>query len=256
VIILLVVLGALAQIWAWRLVAVRFLSIWTGSVTALAACGIAAIITDRISLSPKVSILVATVAGIAAGFALYAATRIFLLEVRSPQLQRASEEIYEQQRSLSTPTAVLISLALAVPGEELFWRGLFQGRASQTFGAFGGALATWIGYLVVNASSGFLALVMGAAVGGAVWGGLAWWTQGVLAPILCAGDPTAARSRDARPPRGSPLLPRVRASGRTARHAGGVRAHRRPPVGDHRAAVRQGEDVASRRSGGRPGPGR
>ena len=39
----------------------------------------------------------------------------------------------------------------------------------------------------VNAASGFLALVAGAVVGGAVWGALAWWTHGVLAPLLCHG---------------------------------------------------------------------
>ena len=185
------VLGALAQIWAWRLVAVKFLSIWTASVPALATCGAAALLTERVSLSPKVSVVVATVGGVAAGVALYAATRAFLTVVRSPELHRASADIYEQQRSLSTSAALVLSLLLAVPGEELFWRGLFQGRASQTLGEFGGAVLTWICYVVVNASSGFMALVMGAVAGGAVWGGLAWWTHGVLAPLLCHGIWTA-----------------------------------------------------------------
>src|SRR5205814_1084325 len=83
----------------------------------------------------------------------------------------------------STPAALVVSLALAVPGEELFWRGLFQGKASQVFGTFGGALLTWICYVVVNASSGMTALMAGAVVGGGVWGALALWTHGVLAPL-------------------------------------------------------------------------
>ncbi|MFN2543740.1 MAG: type II CAAX prenyl endopeptidase Rce1 family protein [Actinomycetota bacterium] len=187
-IFLLMALGGLAQIWAWRLVAVRFLSIWTATVPALATCGLAALVTERVSLSPKVSVAVAGVVGVVAGFALYASTRAFLLAGRgSPMLRRASSEVYAEQRTVPTPLAVVLSLAFAVPGEELFWRGLFQGRASGAFGAFGGAALAWICYVLVNASSGFLALVAGALVGGATWGALAWWTHGVLAPLLCHG---------------------------------------------------------------------
>src|SRR5205085_4775795 len=149
----LMALGGLAQIWAWRLVAVRYLSVWTGSVPALVACGAAALISDRVSLSPKVSAPVAIVAGLAAGLALFLATREFLVvATASPTLRRASREIYREQGSLSTPAALVISLALAVPGEELFWRGLFQGKASQVFGGFGGALLTWGSYVVVNST--------------------------------------------------------------------------------------------------------
>lgn len=183
---LLMALGGLAQIWAWRLVAVRYLTIWSASVPALAACGLAALITDRLSLSPSVSVPIAFVGGLAAGVALFIATRGFLVvATASPTLRRASREIYREQGSLSTPAALLVSLALAVPGEELFWRGVFQGKASQVFGSFGGALLTWGSYIVVNASSGMPALVAGAVVGGGVWGLLAWWTHGVLAPLVC-----------------------------------------------------------------------
>ena len=107
--------------------------------------------------------------------------------VGSPTFRRASREVYDEQENVPLPLALVISLGLAVPGEELFWRGLFQGRASQVFGSFGGALLTWGSYLVVNAASGLPALVAGALVGGAVWGALAWWTHGVLAPLLCHG---------------------------------------------------------------------
>jgi membrane protease YdiL (CAAX protease family) len=43
----------------------------------------------------------------------------------------------------------------------------------------------------VNALSGSLPLVAGAAVGGAVWGAFALWTHGVLASLLCHGVWTA-----------------------------------------------------------------
>jgi membrane protease YdiL (CAAX protease family) len=186
VIVALMILGALAQIVAWRLLAVRALSIWSSSVPALAVCGVASLISGRVSLSPKVSIAVAIPVGLVAGLLLFAATRGFLaVAVSSPTLRRASQEAYAEQQSLPTTTALVLSLALAVPGEELFWRGLFQGRASVTFGAFGGALVTWLCYIAVNATSGLMALVAGAFVGGAVWGALAWWSHGVLASLLC-----------------------------------------------------------------------
>jgi membrane protease YdiL (CAAX protease family) len=188
VIYLLMTLGGLAQIWAWRLLAVGALSIWTSSVPALAACGIAALITNRVALSPKVSIALSIPAGLVAGVALFAATRGFLAVAGgSPTLRRASRDVYDEQLNLPLPLALVLSLGLAVPGEELFWRGLFQGKASGVFGHFGGALVTWLCYVAVNATSGLLALVAGALVGGAVWGALSWWTHGVLAPLLCHG---------------------------------------------------------------------
>jgi membrane protease YdiL (CAAX protease family) len=180
------VLGGLVQIWAWRLVAVRFLSIWTATVPALAVCGAAALVTNRVALTPNASVWIAAIVGVVAGVALFAATRGFMLVAGgSPQFRRASRQVYAKQRDLPLPLGLLVSLALAVPGEELFWRGLFQGRVASVFGSFGGALLTWICYVVVNAASGFIALVAGAVVGGAVWGALAWWTHGVLAPLLC-----------------------------------------------------------------------
>jgi membrane protease YdiL (CAAX protease family) len=50
----------------------------------------------------------------------------------------------------------------------------------------------WLGYVVANAASGSLPFVAGAAVGGAVWAGLALWTKGVLASVLCHAVWTAA----------------------------------------------------------------
>ena len=183
---LLMALGGLAQIWAWRLVAVGYLSIWGATVPALGACGIAALITAEVALSPKVSVPIAIVAGLAAGVVLYAATRGFLVvATASPYLRRASQEIYSEQGSLSTGMALVLSLAIAVPGEELFWRGLFQGQGVADLGNLGGFLLAWLSYIVVNAASGMPALILGGIVGGFVWGALALWTHGVLAALCC-----------------------------------------------------------------------
>ena len=126
----------------------------------------------------------------------------------SPTFRRASREVYDEQRNLPLPVAVVLSLGLAVPGEELFWRGLFQGKASGVFGHLGGAVATWLCYVVVNATSGLLALVAGALVGGVVWGALAWWTHGVLAALLCHGVWTGLML--VRPPVARPASMRIR----------------------------------------------
>jgi uncharacterized protein len=188
VIYLLMALGGLAQLWAWRLVAVGYLSIWTASVPALAACGAAALISGEVELSPNVAVPLAAAGGFVAGIVLYAATRgFFWVSSGSPYFRRAAREIYQEQGSVSTGLALILSLGFAVPGEELFWRGLFQSQASDIFGTLAGVLLTWISYIVVNAASGMAALIMGAIVGGAAWGALAWWTHGVLAALICHG---------------------------------------------------------------------
>ena len=70
-----------------------------------------------------------------------------------------------------------------VPAEELFWRGLFQGRLAQATTAAAAAAIAWLGYIVANVASHSLPIVAGAIVGGAVWGVLAWWSGGVLASL-------------------------------------------------------------------------
>ncbi len=71
-----------------------------------------------------------------------------------------------------------------VPAEELFWRGLFQGRLDQSLAALAAAAWTWLAYVGTNVASGSLPIVAGAVVGGALWTGLALWSGGVLASLL------------------------------------------------------------------------
>jgi len=71
------------------------------------------------------------------------------------------------------------------PAEELFWRGLVTPRLQASLPVLSGPGLAWIMYSAANAASGELPIVMGALVGGALWGALAVLTEGVLAPILC-----------------------------------------------------------------------
>ena len=77
-----------------------------------------------------------------------------------------------------------MSLVLAVPGEELFWRGIAYRVGVETAATAGvAAIAVCLLYVVANVPSRSLPIVAGALVGGAVWGALAWWSGGVLAPL-------------------------------------------------------------------------
>jgi len=78
-------------------------------------------------------------------------------------------------------------VGLSVPGEELFWRRFVQLELVQALdGAtlLAAALA-WGAFAFANLFSRNLAIVTGAAVGGAVWCGLFWWTGGVAASLAC-----------------------------------------------------------------------
>ncbi|MDP9340870.1 MAG: CPBP family intramembrane metalloprotease [Actinomycetota bacterium] len=181
-----VVIGGVAEAAAWWLVWRRRVSVWVAPGPVLAAAGLAAVATGKVSLCPAVSGAVAVSAGVGAGVALFGATRVFVWAVERawPAFRRHAEAIYDQRGGLSVPAAVGAALVV-VAGEELFWRGLVQGRLSQAVGRTGGALAAWGAYFAANAPSGSLPILAAAVVGGAVWGVLAFWTRGILAPLLC-----------------------------------------------------------------------
>lgn len=179
-------LGLVAETVAWRVVMARGQSIWVVIGLVLAAMGIAAVLAGPPPLSPAVGPVVASAVGAGSGVVLYMATRVFLLMIRGwRRFHRQAEKLYGERGSLSLPAALLVAAGLAVLGEELFWRGLFQARLSASAGGIGGAGLTWGAYLSANLSSGNLPIIAGAIVGGAVWGTLALWTHGVLASVLC-----------------------------------------------------------------------
>ena len=186
VIAVLMAAGALAVVVAWRLVRSGIVSIWAAMGTAAGAAGLAALATGRVELSPRVHWTVALWVALAAGVLLYAATVAFLLVVRRWDVfERHVAEIYDQRKGLPIAAALVIAAGVTAPGEEFFWRGLFQGRLAETVGPWLGAAFTWGGYVAANGASQSLAIVAGAVVSGAVWGALAAWTGGVLASVVC-----------------------------------------------------------------------
>jgi membrane protease YdiL (CAAX protease family) len=179
-------LGGVAVFVAWRLVDLGRVSIWVALTPVMAAAAIASVATGTLALSANVAVGLAAVAGLGAGVLLYLATAAFVLIVRRWHVfDRHVAEIYDQRRGLSLGLALLLAAAVNATGEELFWRGLWQSRLAVTIGWPAGAVVTWVAYVLANMASRSLPIAAGAVVGGVVWGALALWTHGVLAPLLC-----------------------------------------------------------------------
>lgn len=181
-----IVVGAVAELVAWRMVVARRRSVWVVMGLTLASMGIVAALVRPPVLSPAVSPAAAAAAGAGAGVLLYLATFAFVVMIRRWRTFRAHAlATYDRRGALSLPATLLLAAGVMAIGEELFWRGLFQPRLSEAVGRTGGATLTWAAYIVANLASGSLPIIAGAVVGGAVWAGLAFWTRGVLASLLC-----------------------------------------------------------------------
>jgi membrane protease YdiL (CAAX protease family) len=186
VIVALIVVGALAVAAAWALVAAGRVSGWPAMGAMLGALGVAALVTGRVELASRVGLGAALWGGLAAGVVLWAATVAFVMVVRRwPVFDRHVAEIYDQRRGLSLWLALFLAGGVTATGEELFWRGLAQGYLAGSLGWPGAAAAVWAVYVTANLASRNLPIIAGAVVAGAVWGGLAVWTHGVIASLLC-----------------------------------------------------------------------
>jgi membrane protease YdiL (CAAX protease family) len=179
--------GFALQVAAWRALAAGRASLWGPMVGVFAVPGIVAAIVLPPVGSGEHALAVALAVGIGSGVGLWAATIAFVaVAVRWHPFRRAVAERYARAAEVSLPVAVAISLLVAVPSEELFWRNLVQRRLGVS-GELVGAVAAWAGYVVANVASGSLPFVAAAIVGGAVWGALAWWTGGIAAALASHG---------------------------------------------------------------------
>jgi membrane protease YdiL (CAAX protease family) len=171
---------------AWWVVAFRRRDVWRATVPVLVAIGVAALVAGPPWWSPEVRPAIALAGGVATGVVLYLATRAFVAVVAPWEaFQRHSLSMYLRQGERSLVRALVLSVVLSVPGEEVFWRGFFQRELLDAFEgrAALAALVTWAAFVLVNLPSANLAIVAGAVVGGAAWTGLGWWCGGALAPL-------------------------------------------------------------------------
>jgi CAAX protease family protein len=184
------VLGLVSTMLAWRQI-VRGRPVWRTLPPVLAAFGVASLL-----LGPTLDVPAAggtevpgaaglLAVGLASGALFYLATRAFVaVALRVPAFRRQTVSAYAEAATADGPRELVTSLLLAVPGEELLWRGLAYRWGAERFSSLAvAALVVWIVYVVANLPSRSLPIIAGAVVGGALWGTLAWWSGGVLAPL-------------------------------------------------------------------------
>ncbi len=179
------VLGALAEAIGWRMVATGRAMAWRLMPAIFVVMGLAAVLVRRPELVTRVGDASAIGLGVASGLLLYAATRAFVaVASRWQPFRRHVVATYREAAEVSIGEALLLSLILMVPAEELFWRGLVQARLDQSLAAAAAGVCSWFAYVGVNLASASLPIVAGAVVGGALWVGLAVWSGGMLASLI------------------------------------------------------------------------
>ncbi|MDQ4108861.1 MAG: CPBP family intramembrane metalloprotease [Actinomycetota bacterium] len=179
-----VALGVAAQVVMWRLVARDRLPFWIATSTTFAVIGIASVLAGNPRCCRETEAAAASVVGVASGLVLFVATRVVVdVATRHPLLHAAVADVYRRSRETRFVTALALTLVIAVPGEELFWRGLVLHELGEATTSTTGALLTWAAAVGVNAAWASAPLLAGAVVGGALWTGLAAWSEGVVAPI-------------------------------------------------------------------------
>jgi membrane protease YdiL (CAAX protease family) len=190
--------GFALEVVAWRAVAAGRASLWRLMVGVFAIHGVVAAVVLPPIASGSEALAIALAAGVGSGLALWAGTLAFVaVAVRWQPFRTDVAERYSRAAEVSLPVAIALSILVAVPGEELFWRNLVQRRFGVSSEMLG-AVVAWLGYVAMNTASGSLPFIAGAVVGGAVWGGLAWWTGGIAASLASHGVWTALML--ARPP--------------------------------------------------------
>jgi membrane protease YdiL (CAAX protease family) len=172
--------GVLAQAAMWWLIAARRLPFWPVTSVTFAILGIAAVLVR----APGSTDLLSLVVGAGSGFVLYGATRVVVgLLVRISPFASSVTEVYRRSEEIPGAAVWVLTLAIAIPGEELFWRGVVLPELQDATSVVVGAGVAWLGYVAVNAVSRNLAILAAAVVGGALWTVLGS-VDGVGAPIV------------------------------------------------------------------------
>ena len=186
-----VVLGLVVTMLAWRLVTVKGRDVWSTIPPALGVLGAASLllwsrVPDPAPGAANVPGTIGALAiGAATGIALYVGTLVFVAVAQHiPAFARQTAAAYQRAGTTDPRRELILSLLLAVPGEELFWRGFAYRAGVDTLTSAGiAAVVVCLLYVIANLPSRSLPIIAGALVGGALWGALAWWTGGVLAPL-------------------------------------------------------------------------
>ena len=162
-----VVAGVLVQAAIWWLISARRVPFWPATSATFALLGIAAVLVRPPGSTDVSSVLI----GAVSGAALYGATRVVeasLLE-RIPSFASSVSDVYRRSQEVPGTAVWVLTLAIAIPGEELFWRGLVLSELQDITSAAVGVGLAWLGYVAANAVLRNLSILAAAVVGGAVW---------------------------------------------------------------------------------------
>jgi membrane protease YdiL (CAAX protease family) len=158
--------GILVQVATWRLIAVSRVAFWPATSITFVVLGVAAVLVR----DPGSFDAPALALGVGSGIVLYVATRIALgVLVRAAPFAASMGEVYGRSGELSTALVWVLTLVVAVPGEELFWRGLVLPELQDATTVIVGGCLAWLGYVAVNAVSRNLAILAAAIVCGGCW---------------------------------------------------------------------------------------
>jgi hypothetical protein len=159
--------GVLAQAAMWWLISARRVPFWPATSATFAILGIAAVLVGIPGSTDAASLLV----GVGSGSALYGATRVVVASLleRIPPFAASVSDVYGRSQEVPGTAAWVLTLAIAIPGEELFWRGLVLSELQEITSIAVGAGLAWFGYVVANAVLRNLSILAAAVVGGALW---------------------------------------------------------------------------------------
>ncbi len=150
---------------------------WITAVALTTFAVVAMAVDDRLDTVLGPVGVLALAAGLVIGGAWLACThighRLFCRFV--PGFLDQITELYSLREGDRVLTMVGPVVALAV-AEEIFFRGFVQGRIGLV-----GAIVVYTGVQLV---AGKWALTLAGLLGAVVWGGLAWWTEGLVAPVV------------------------------------------------------------------------
>lgn len=162
-----VAVGVLAQAAMWWLISARRVPFWPATSATFAILGIAAVLVRAPGSTGLSSLLI----GAGSGAALYGATRVVVASLleRIPSFSTSVSDVYGRSQEVPGTAVWVLTLAIAIPGEEFFWRGLVLSEVQEITSVAVGAGLTWFGYVVANAVLRNLSILAAAVVGGAVW---------------------------------------------------------------------------------------
>lgn len=162
-----VVAGVLVQAAIWWLISARRVPFWPATSATFALLGIASVLVRPPGSTDVSSVLI----GAGSGAALYGATRVVVASLleRIPSFASSVSDVYGRSQEVPGTAVWVLTLAIAIPGEELFWRGLVLSELQDITSAAVGVGLAWLGYVAANAVLRNLSILAAAVVGGAVW---------------------------------------------------------------------------------------